>query len=358
MRVFNFSAGPSMMPEEVLKEVQKNFCDYKGSGMSVTEFSHRSDLYYDIHYKTLSLLRELMDLPEEYAILLMTGGASTQFDDIPLNLMNNHKKADYIVTGYFSNKAYEAAQRFGDIKLTYHAKEDNYTKIPKFTKKDFRKDIDYVHITGNNTVFGLNYKDYPEVDAPLCLDVSSNILGQKIDFTKFDLIYAGAQKNISPAGVTIVAVKKSLINNPTPYCPLMQEYRTHAAKDSIYNTPPVFPIYMASVNLEHLKKNGGVKYYDELNKAKSGMIYDLIDNSKFYTNNVEKPYRSIMNVRFNSPSAELDAKFIKEAADFGLVNLKGHKATGGMRASMYNGMPIEGAKKLAEFMKKFELENK
>lgn len=357
MRVYNFSAGPSMMPLAVLEEAQKDFIDYKGSGMSVTEFSHRSKWYEEIHFGFMSLLRELMNIPDEYEIVLMGGGASTQFEAVPLNLLGEKAQADYIVSGNFSKKAYKFAERYGDIKLVYSAEENNYTDLPDFKKSDFRNDSVYLHITGNNTIFGLAYDKVPECDIPVVADLSSGILGKKYDVKEYGLIYAGAQKNIAPAGVTVVIVRKDMLK-PMAACPKMLNYSTHIDGDNLFNTPPVFPIYMGYLNLKYMKAQGGVDAFEKINNEKAGMLYDFIDNSALYKNNVNPRYRSIMNVPFVTPSKELDAKFITEAAQNGLVNIKGHKLVGGMRASIYNGMPIEGVKALISFMKKFETENK
>lgn len=357
MRVYNFSAGPSMMPLAVLEEVQKDFIDYKGSGMSVTEFSHRSKWYEEIHFGFMSLLRELMNIPEDYEIVLMGGGASTQFEALPLNLLGEKAQADYIVSGNFSGKAYKFAQKYGDIKLVYSAEENNFTNLPDFKREDFRQDSAYLHITGNNTIFGLAYDKIPDAGIPIACDLSSSILGRKYDVTDYALIYAGAQKNIAPAGVTIVIVRKDMLK-PMDICPKMLNYQTHIGGDNMFNTPPVFPIYMGYVNLKYMKAQGGVEAYDKINHEKAKLLYDFIDNSSLYKNNVNPKYRSIMNVPFVTPTKDLDAKFVKEATDNGLVNIKGHKLVGGMRASIYNGMPIEGVKALIEFMKKFEMENK
>ncbi len=357
MRVYNFSAGPSMMPQAVLETVQKNFLDYNGSGMSVTEFSHRSKWYEEIHYGFMQLLRELMDIPEDYDIVLMGGGASTQFEAIPLNLLGEKAQAEYIVSGNFSNKAYKFAKKYGDINLVYSAEDNNFTTLRDFKRDEFRQDSAYLHITGNNTIYGLAYDEIPDCGIPIAVDLSSSILGQKYNVKDFGLIYAGAQKNIAPAGVTIVIVRKDMLK-PMDQCPKMLNYSTHIEKDNMFNTPPVFPIYMGYENLKYMKAQGGVDAYDKINHEKAKLLYDFIDNSKLYTNNVNPKYRSIMNVPFVTPTKDLDAQFVKEAAENGLVNVKGHKLVGGMRASIYNGMPLEGVKALIEFMKKFELENK
>lgn len=357
MRVYNFSAGPSMLPLEVLEEAGKNISDYLGSGMSVMEMSHRSKWYEDINNECLSLLRELMGIPTDYEVILVQGGASTQFEAIPLNLMSTGK-ADYIVTGNFAKKAYNEAKKYGDIKLVASSEDKKFTYIPKTSPSDFRSDASYVHITENNTIFGLKYNTLPDTNGvPLAADLSSCILSEVTDVNKYSLIYAGAQKNLAPAGVTVVIVKKDMLGHELDICPTMLKYRTQIDANSLYNTPPCWSIYMMMLNLRHLKALGGVSEIEKINRYKAGLLYDFIDNSDFYANNVEKESRSIMNVPFTSPSKELDAKFVAEAEKAGLVCLKGHRLVGGMRASIYNAMPVDGVKALIEFMKKFEVEN-
>ncbi|NLL56530.1 MAG: 3-phosphoserine/phosphohydroxythreonine transaminase [Clostridiales bacterium] len=356
MKIYNFAAGPSTLFEEVKQEAQRDLLNYKGSGMSVMEMSHRGKWYEDIHNEAIALLRELMQIGDDYYVLLLQGGASTQFDAVPLNLLKKGK-ADYIVTGNFANKAFKVAQKYGDIACIATSKETNYSYIPDVEKVPYRDNIDYVHITTNNTVFGSQYNKLPNVET-LVADMSSNILGKWYDINKFGLVYAGAQKNIGPAGLTVVIVRKDLVGNAMPYCPVMLDYKSHASSNSLFNTPPCFAIYMAMLNLRQVKKRGGIKAMEETNIYKSNLLYDIIDNSEIYHNNIEKSCRSIMNVSFITRSPEMDAKFVKVAQDAGLVTLKGHKSAGGIRASIYNGMEIEGVKALAEFMKKFELENK
>ena len=355
--VYNFSAGPSVLPEEVLKKVQKDFLDYKGCGMSVVEISHRGKIFEEIAVSAESLLRKLMDIPDNYEVLFLQGGASLQFEAVPLNLLIKGK-ADYVVTGNFAKKAYEEAQKFGDIACVASSKDKNFTYIPKLKSDMFRADTDYVHITSNNTIFGTKYSTFPKTKAPLVCDMSSNILSEFMDVKEFGLIYAGAQKNIAPAGLTIVIVRKDLTEKTQNNCPTMLKYITQAQQKSLYNTPSCFSIYVAMLVFEWLGNFGGVQKMQEQNYFKAGLLYDFIDNSKFYKNPVEKTDRSIMNVPFTTPSEDLDAKFVKESSDCGLMFLKGHRITGGMRASIYNAMPIEGVKKLIEFMKQFELENK
>ncbi len=357
MRVYNFSAGPSALPLNVLEEAQRDFLDYNGTGMSITEMSHRSKTFQAVVDETVSLFKEIMNIPDNYYVLFVQGGASTQFEAVPLNLLKKGR-ADYIVTGNFSNKAYKEAQKYGDIALAASSKDKNYTYIPDMKTVSFRPDIDYVHITTNNTIFGTKYTELPKTDCPLVADASSNILSEEMDVSSFGLIYAGAQKNIAPAGVTIVIVRKDLVESPMDICPTMLRYKTQADENSLYNTPPCFSIYMAMLVLRNLKNMGGLKVIGKINREKAALLYDFIDSSDFYTNPVVKKDRSIMNVPFVTPSKELDEKFVKEAAENGLVSLKGHRLVGGMRASIYNAMPVEGVKALVEFMKKFELANK
>ncbi len=359
MRVYNFSAGPSMLPIDVLQEAQKELLDFNGTGMSITEMSHRSKPFMAVNDEANALLRELMGIPDDYYVLFVQGGASQAFASLPLNLMQN-RKADYILTGNFATKAYEEALKYGDIAIAASSKDKNYTYIPSVSDMKFRDGIDYVHFTHNNTIFGTRFTEIPKANAPLACDMSSSILSQEVNVKDYGLIYAGAQKNIAPAGVTIIIVRKDLIDGKQPLdcCPTMLNYSIQAKNDSLYNTPPCFPIYVSMLVFRWLKKLGGIKEIQKINEYKAGLLYDFIDNSSFYTNNVVKKDRSIMNVPFITPSEELNAKFIKEASDNGLVSLKGHRLAGGMRASIYNAMPVEGVKALIEFMKKFELENK
>lgn len=357
MRVYNFSAGPSMLPMEVLQEAGRQITDYNGSGMSVMELSHRGKVYEPIHEECIALVRELMGISDEYDVLLVQGGASTQFEAVPLNLLKKGR-ADYVVTGNFSKKAYKEAIKYGDIRLAASSEDKNFTYIPKVERKDFRDGIDYVHITENNTIFGTKWNYTPDCGAPLVSDMSSCIMSEVTDVNKYALIYAGAQKNLAPAGVTLVIVRKDMLGDEMPICPTMLKYSTQAKENSLYNTPPCWAIYVMMLNMRYLKKTGGVAAIEKINREKAAMLYDFIDNSAFYLNKVNPEDRSVMNVPFVTPSAELDAKFVKEAETAGLVSLKGHRLAGGMRASIYNAMPVEGVKALIEFMKKFELENK
>ncbi len=356
MRVYNFSAGPSMLPMEVLEKVQKNLIDYEGTGMSVMEMSHRSKPYEKINDEAESLLRELMNVPDNYSIIFVQGGASMQFEAVPLNLGS---KGDYVVTGNFSGKAYKEAKKYGDMVEVASSKDKNFTYIPKLTADMFRQDADYAHICYNNTIFGTRYDAVPDTgNVPLVADMSSCILSQEFDVSKFAVIYAGAQKNIAPAGVTIVIVRNDMLGKENPLCPTMMKWATQIENKSLYNTPPAFATYVASEVFKYLKSIGGVKAMQKINEEKAKMLYDFIDNSSFYTNPVVPAYRSLMNVPFVTPSPEMDAAFVAEAAKEGLVSIKGHRLVGGMRASIYNAMPVEGIKALIEFMAKFEKNNR
>ncbi len=357
MRVYNFAAGPSTLPLNVLKKAQEEFLDFSGTGMSVTEISHRDKAYDAIVKDAEKLVRELLNVPDDYCVIFVQGGASTQFAAVPLNLMHGGK-ADYIVTGNFAKKAWQEGQIYGDAVKIGDSSDKVYTYIPDVDKLNYSENADYVHITSNNTIFGSRYSKFPECKAPIVADMSSEIFSREIDVGKFGVIYAGAQKNLAPAGVTIVIAKRSLIQNPLKICPTMLKWKVQDENGSLYNTPPAFSIYMADLVLNDLKQKGGVKAMQEVNEYKAKLLYDFIDDSSFYTNSVLPEYRSIMNVPFVTGSAELDAKFIAEAKKAGLVSLKGHRLVGGMRASIYNAMPVEGVKALIEFMKKFETENK
>ena len=361
MRAYNFAAGPSTLPLEVLEEAQNEFLDFQGTGMSVTEISHRNKKFMAVVEEAEDSLRRLMNIPDDYAVLFVQGGASQQFAAVPLNLM--HKgKADYIVTGNFAKKAYEEGVIYGGegAKCVASSADKNYTYIPDVDAIDFTPDADYVHITSNNTIFGTRYVQFPETGSvPLVADMSSDILSRDVDVSRFGVIYAGAQKNIAPAGVTIVIAKRSLMQDPLKICPTMLKWKTQDKEGahSLYNTPPCFSIYMANLVLRRLVKLGGIKEMEKVNEYKAGLLYDFIDNSSLFKNYVQKEYRSTMNVPFVTGSDELDAKFVKEATAAGLVSLKGHRLVGGMRASIYNAMPVEGVEKLCDFIKEFDKNN-
>lgn len=356
MRVYNFSAGPSTLPLEVLEKAQKEFLDFAGTGMSVTEISHRDKAFEAVVKDAEALTRELLNVPDDYAVIFVQGGASTQFAAVPLNLMHGGK-ADYIVTGNFAKKAWQEGQIYGEAVKIGDSSDKTYTYIPDVDALPYSPDADYVHITSNNTIFGTRYIKFPDCKAPLVADMSSEIFSREIDVSKFGVIYAGAQKNLAPAGVTIVIAKRSLIQDPLKICPTMLRWKVQDENGSLYNTPPAFSIYMADLVLANLKKKGGVKAMNEEAEYKARLLYDFIDNSSLYKNYVEKPFRSIMNVPFVTGDKDKDAQFIAEAKAAGLVSLKGHRLVGGMRASIYNAMPAEGVKALIEFMKKFEKEN-
>lgn len=357
-RVFNFSAGPSMLPVPVLETAASEMLDYKGSGMSVMEMSHRSPVYDAIIKEAEAKLRELMNIPDNYKVLFLQGGASTQFAAVPLNLMNKNGKADYILSGQFSTKAFKEAQKYGDAVAVASSKDDNFTHVPATTRETFRPDADYVHICFNNTIYGTKYPYIPDTgDIPLVADMSSCIISEPVDVSKFGLIYAGAQKNMAPAGLTVVIVREDLIGNARPTTPAMLDYQLMADNGSMYNTPPCYCIYMAKLVYEWILSLGGLEEMKKLNKKKADLLYDYLDSQDYYIAPVEKESRSMMNVTFVTGDADLDKKFAAEAAAQGLQNLKGHRSVGGMRASIYNAMPYEGVEKLVEFMKEFAKEN-
>ena len=358
MRNYNFSAGPSMLPLEVLKKAQEQMLDYEGTGMSVMEMSHRAKCYDAIIKKAEADLRTLMNIPENYKVLFIQGGASQQFAAVPLNL-SVKGKADYIITGNFASLSFKEASRFTNARAAASSQDKNYTYIPRTTAADFDRDADYVHITTNNTIFGTHYTELPDTaGVPLVADMSSNILAEVTPVERYAVIYAGAQKNISSAGLTIVIVREDMLERSMDICPTMLKWKTQADADSLYNTPPTYQIYIAGLVFEHLLSLGGVAEMEKINRYKAGLLYDFIDNSDFYTNSVAKEDRSLMNVPFVTPSKETDAAFVAQAAANGLLSLKGHRLVGGMRASIYNAMPVEGVKALLEFMKKFETENR
>lgn len=357
-RVYNFSAGPSMLPEEVLKKAAEEMLDYEGSGQSVMEMSHRSKVFDGIIKETERLFREIMNIPDNYKVLFLQGGASTQFAAIPLNFMNKSGKADYIVTGQWAKKALAEAKKYGEVRAVASSADKTFSYIPKTTKDDFDKDADYVYICMNNTIYGTVYHELPDTgDIPLIADVSSCFLSEPLDVSKFAVVYGGAQKNVAPAGVTICIIREDMLGNARDITPTMLDYKVQADADSLYNTPPCWNIYITKLVLEWIKGLGGLEKMKERNEAKAKILYDFLDSSKMFKGTVVPEDRSLMNVPFVTDSDELNAKFIKEAADNGFINLKGHRSVGGMRASIYNAMPIEGVEKLVAFMKKFEEEN-
>ncbi|MEW5815915.1 MAG: 3-phosphoserine/phosphohydroxythreonine transaminase [Spirochaetota bacterium] len=356
-RVYNFSAGPGQLPEPVLKQAAAEMLNYQGSGMSVMEMSHRSRLFEGVIQGTEALIRELMEIPVNYSVLFLQGGASTQFAMVPLNLFGKNGKADYIDTGHWSSKAIKEAKIFGRVNVAASSKDKNYSYIPDLPP--LRKDTDYVHITTNNTIYGTRYTKLPETGlVPLVADMSSNILSEPYDVTKFGLIYAGAQKNLGPAGVTLVIIRKDLLGKHRAPTPTMLRYSVHAEENSLYNTPPCYGVYIVKLVLEWLKAMGGVAAIYKINQEKAALLYNFLDNSRFFKGTVREKDRSLMNIPFVLPTEELNTKFIKEVEKKGFVNLKGHRSVGGMRASIYNAMPLEGVKKLVEFMKAFEQQNR
>lgn len=357
-RVYNFSAGPAVLPEEVLKEAAAEMLDYKGTGMSVMEMSHRSKAFEEIINTAEADLRELMNIPDNYKVLFLQGGASLQFAMIPMNLMKN-KKADYIITGQWAKKAYQEAKKYGDVNAIASSADKTFTYIPDCSDLPVSEDADYVYICENNTIYGTKFKTLPNTKGkPLVADVSSCFLSEPIDVTKYGMIYGGVQKNIGPAGVVIVIIREDLITEDVlEGTPTMMQYKTHADAKSLYNTPPAYGIYICGKVFQWLKKRGGLAAMKEYNEKKAKILYDFLDESKLFHGTVVKEDRSLMNVPFVTGNEELDAKFVKEAAAAGFVNLKGHRTVGGMRASIYNAMPIEGVEKLVAFMREFEEKN-
>lgn len=357
-RVYNFSAGPAVLPESVLKSAAEEMLDYKGCGMSVMEMSHRSKAFEELIKTAESDLRELMHIPDNYKVLFLQGGASQQFAMIPMNLMKN-KVADYIVTGQWAKKAYQEAAKYGKVNKIASSEDKTFSYIPDCSDLPISEDADYVYICENNTIYGTKFKELPNTKGKtLVADVSSCFLSEPVDVSKYGIIYGGVQKNIGPAGVVIVIIREDLITEDVlPGTPTMLTYKTHADADSLYNTPPAYGIYMCGKVFKWLKEMGGLEAMKERNERKAKILYDFLDESKLFKGTVEKKDRSLMNVPFVTGDAELDAKFVKEAKAAGLENLKGHRSVGGMRASIYNAMPEEGVQALVDFMKKFEEEN-
>lgn len=355
MTIYNFSAGPAVLPKEVLLQAQAELLDWHGSGMSVMEMSHRGKEYMEIHAQAVADLRELMGIPANYKVLLLQGGAHLQFSMVPLNLLRGKTSADYVYTGEWSKKAIAEAKKFANVNIVADNKDKNCTYVPPFETWKLDKNAAYVHYTPNETIGGVEFNWIPEVgDVPLVADMSSNILSRQIDVSKFGLIYAGAQKNIGPAGLTLVIVREDLIGEAMPGTPTMLDYKTHADNDSMYNTPPTFAIYMAGLVFKWLKKNGGIAAMEQANIAKAKLLYEAIDASDgFYCCPVAKADRSRMNVPFTLKDATLEDEFLRQAAARGLLQLKGHRSVGGMRASIYNAMPLEGVQALVDFMNEF-----
>lgn len=358
-RVYNFAAGPAVLPEEVLREAAAEMLDYRGTGMSVMEMSHRSKAFEGIIGDAEKTLRELMNIPDNYKVLFLQGGASQQFAMIPMNLMKN-KVADYISTGQWAKKAISEAKLFGKVNVLASSEDKTFTYIPDMKNIKISDDADYVYICHNNTIYGTTYHELPEVgDKILVADMSSDILSEPVDVTKYGIIFAGVQKNIGPAGMVVVIIREDLITEDVlPNTPTMLKYKTHSDNNSLYNTPPAYGIYICGKVFNWVKNKGGLEAMKKLNEEKAAILYNYLDSNSMFKGTVVKKDRSLMNVPFITGSDELDAKFVKEAKVVGIENIKGHRSVGGMRASIYNAMPIQGVKALVEFMKKFEAENK
>lgn len=358
-RVYNFSAGPSMLPQSVLEKAAAEMLDYEGSGQSVMEMSHRSKIYGTIIEGAEALLREVMNIPDNYKVLFLQGGASTQFAAIPMNLGTGSGKADYVLTGQWATKAQKEAARYIQANVVASSKDKTFSYIPKIDPDTFTKDADYFYICMNNTIYGTVYHELPETgDVPLVADISSCILSEPIDVSKFGILYAGAQKNMAPAGVTIVIIREDLIGHAMDITPTMLNFQTHADNGSMFNTPPCYTIYIAKLVLEWIKNEiGGLENMKKINEKKAAILYNFLDNSNMFKGTVVPEDRSLMNVPFITGNDELDAKFVKEATENDFVNIKGHRSVGGMRASIYNAMPVEGVEKLVKFMGEFEARN-
>ena len=358
-RIFNFSAGPAMIPTAVIQQAEQEFLDWNGSGMNVMEMSHRGKEFTSIANKADADLREVMAIPENYKVLFLQGGASGQFSSIPMNLLRGRTTADYFNTGQWSKKAIQEAKRYCDVNVVASSEENNFSTVPSKSAWKLNPHAAYVHYTANETIGGVEFDDIPDTgDVPLVVDLSSTILSRPIDVSRFGLIYAGAQKNIGPAGLTLVIVRDDLIGNAIPSTPITLDYKIQADNDSMYNTPPTYALYIAGLVFQWLKKLGGLKAMGEINQRKAEKLYSAIDNSGFYQNPVEKQYRSWMNIPFTLNNADLDAAFLAGAKTAGLLTLKGHRSVGGMRASIYNAMPEEGVDALISYMQKFAKQNR
>lgn len=358
-RVYNFSAGPSTMPLGALETAAKEMTCYAQTGVSVMEMSHRSKMFIDIFDGAESGIRKLMNIPDNYKVLFLQGGGSLQFSMVPMNLMVGSHKADYVNTGEWSSKAIKEAQKLGEINVVASSEDKTFTYIPELDPAKFDPNADYFHITSNNTIFGTKFNAFPNTgNVPLVVDMSSNILSEVFDVSKFALIYAGAQKNIAPAGLTIVIIREDLLGKAPDSVPTMLNYKVHVDAAGMYNTPPCYSIYVAKLVFDWLLEMGGVPAIQKINEEKAAMLYDYLDSSSLFKGTVVKKDRSLMNIPFVTGNKELDDKFVKEAEAAGFVNLKGHRVVGGMRASVYNAMPVEGVKALVQFMKDFEVKNK
>ena len=359
-RIFNFSAGPAVLPLEVLKEVQEELLDYQGTGMSILEMSHRSPSYEKVNAEAEEDIKELLGLGDDYCVLFLGGGGSLQFSMVALNFLTPGKKGGYVITSTFSDKAMKEAQKIGETSILFSSKENKYNRVPRPEELSYSNDLAYVHITGNNTIEGTEFMDYPETgEIPLIADLSSDILSHPIDASKFSLIYAGAQKNIGPGGVVVVIARKSYLAGRDKALPIMLNYEVHMENNSLYNTPPVFGVYIVGKVAKWLKAQGGLEVMAKRNEEKAKLVYDVIDaHPDFFRGYADKDSRSLMNVTFGLPTKELEAKFATEAKAIGLDGLKGHRSVGGLRASIYNAMPKAGCEKLAKFMEEFYQNNK
>ncbi len=356
-RIYNFSAGPATLPVDMLEQASKDIVNYSDTGIGLIEMSHRSKEFMAVAADTESLLRDLMEIPANYKVLFLQGGASSQFFMIPMNLLGSGEKASYLNTGTWSKKAIKEAQLFGDIDIAYSSEEQTFNRVPLPSDYTVDPDSEYLYFVSNNTIYGTQFSAFPKTDTILISDMSSDILSRKIDVSKFGLIFAGAQKNMGPAGVTVVIIRDDLLDKVPANIPTMLKYKTHADKDSMFNTPPCFAIYAVGEVLKWLKKKGGVEAIETINKAKASLLYDCIDSTDYYRGHAEKTSRSLMNISFNLPNSDLEGKFIKEAVKIGLNGLKGHRSIGGCRASIYNAFPTAGVEKLVAFMKDFEASN-
>jgi phosphoserine aminotransferase len=356
-RVFNFSPGPATLPYEVLQKAGKDVVNFQETGIGLIESSHRSKEFMAVTDEAEANLRELMQIPDNYKVLFLQGGASSQFFMIPMNLLGGTKKATYLNTGTWAKKAIKEAKLFGEIDVPYSSEEASFNRVPKQDEYTVAEDSEYLYYVSNNTIYGTEFPEIPQTDKMLISDMSSDILSRQVDVSKFGIIFAGAQKNLGPAGVTIVIIREDLLDKTPANTPTMLSYKTHADKGSMFNTPPCFPIYVVGEVLKWLKQQGGIDAIAKINSDKAGLLYGTIDSGDYYRGHAEKDSRSLMNIAFNLPTPELEAKFIAEAADIGLKGLKGHRSIGGCRASIYNAFPVEGVVKLVEFMKDFEANN-
>ncbi|WCK56204.1 3-phosphoserine/phosphohydroxythreonine transaminase [Aneurinibacillus sp. Ricciae_BoGa-3] len=358
-RAYNFNAGPSALPLSVLEQAQKELVDFQGTGMSVMELSHRSAAYDKVHNEAITLIKELLNIPEDYHVLFLQGGASTQFAMVPMNFLPAGKKAGYVITGSWSEKAQKEAKLIGDTYEAASTKDTNYNRIPSIEELSIEKDSAYLHITSNNTIFGTQWSEFPDTgDIPLIADMSSDILSHSFDASKFALIYAGAQKNLGPSGVTVAILRPDVLEQASDNVPTMLRYDTHSKNNSLYNTPPTFGIYMLGLVMKWAKQQGGLAALEKMNRDKAGVIYEAIDGSQgFYKGHAEPDSRSLMNITFTLQNKELEQKFLGEAKNAGFVGLNGHRSVGGCRASAYNAVPYETCKALAEFMRNFQKNN-